>query len=52
MKKQLDAWLADTQATATPQPGSWTETTITGKEASDAFNRFREARQESYPQNK
>ena len=51
MKKQLDAWLADTQATATPQPGSWTETTITGKEASDAFNRFREARQESYSQN-
>lgn len=48
LKKQLDAWLADTQRTATPQPGSWIESTITGKEANDAFQRFREMKQASY----
>ncbi len=48
MLKQLKEWLADTEQTATPQPGSWLETEATGREINDAFTIFREARQESY----
>jgi len=48
MLKQLKEWLADTERTATPQPGSWLETDVSGREINAAFQRFREAKQASY----
>ena len=48
MLSALHAWLADTEQTRTPQPGSWLETDATGREMNEAFFRFRDEKQRSY----
>lgn len=48
MLAALHDWLADTERTRTPQPGSWLETTSTGREMNEAFFRFRDEKQQSY----
>ena len=48
MLAALRDWLADTEQTRTPQPGSWLETTATGREMNEAFFRFRDEKQQSY----
>jgi arylsulfatase A len=48
MLKQLKAWSADTQRTATPQPGGWVESGMTSEDSNVLFRKFREARQNSY----
>ena len=48
MLAALHDWLADTEQTRKPQPGSWLETTSTGQEMNEAFFRFRDEKQQSY----
>ena len=48
MLAALHDWLADTERTRTPQPGSWLETTSTGREMNEAFYRFRDEKQQFY----
>ena len=48
MLAALHDWLADTERTRTPKPGSWLETTSTGREMNEAFYRFRDEKQQFY----
>lgn len=48
MRKQLNAWIEDTQQTATPQAGGWLESDMTGEESNRLFQEFRNAKQNEY----
>jgi hypothetical protein len=48
MLNQLKAWRADTQQTATPQPGGWEQSSKTGEEWHTLFMNFMKDRQNSY----
>ena len=48
MLAQLKTWYADTQKTATPQPGGWLQSDLTAQESNRQFQEFRNAKQSSY----